>query len=55
MDKYEKREKLGSGTFGMVYLIRRKSDGALFALKKVPIDKEVTDETRAINNEIEVL
>ena len=38
MDKYEKVKKIGSGTFGMVHLIRRKADGAYFALKRVPLD-----------------
>ena len=52
MERYEKVHKLGSGTFGMVYLIRRKEDGEFFALKRVPLDKDVTDETRAINNEV---
>ena len=36
----------------MVHLIRRKSDGMYFALKRVPLDKDATDETRAINNEV---
>ena len=55
MEKYEKVQKIGSGTFGMVHLIRRKVDGRYFALKRVPLDKDATDETRAINNEIQVL
>ena len=52
MEKYEKVQKIGSGTFGMVHLVRRKSDGQFFALKRVPLDKDATDETRAINNEV---
>ena len=36
----------------MVHLIRRKTDGMFFALKRVPLDKDATDETRAINNEV---
>ena len=52
MDKYEKVQKIGSGTFGMVHLIKRRLDGHLFALKRVPLDKDITDGTRAINNEV---
>ena len=36
----------------MVHLIRRRSDKSYFALKRVPIDKDATDEKRAINNEV---
>lgn len=40
----------------MVHLIRRKSDGAHFALKRVPINHETNEDgTSALNNEIEVL
>ena len=52
MERYEKVEKIGSGTFGMVHLIRRRRDGKQFALKRVPLDKDATDETKAINNEV---
>ena len=52
MDKYEKVKKIGSGTFGMVHLIRRKADGAYFALKRVPLDQSVTEGSKAINNEV---
>lgn len=55
MEKYEKMQKIGSGTFGMVHLIRRKIDGRNFALKRVPLDKDATEENKAINNEISVL
>jgi len=39
----------------MVHLIRRKIDGRNFALKRVPLDKDATEENKAINNEISVL
>ena len=52
MERYEKVQKIGSGTFGMVHLIRRKADNHYFALKRVPLDKDAMDETRAINNEV---
>ena len=52
MDKYEKVTMIGRGTFGMVHLIRRKSDGLEFALKRVMLDKDAADGTRAINNEV---
>ena len=52
MEKYEKVKKIGSGTFGMVHLIRRKIDGVYFALKRVPIDKDTKEGQRAMNNEV---
>ena len=55
MEKYEKVTKIGSGTFGIVHLVRRKSDGFYFALKKVPLDKDAPEDKRAINNEVRVL
>ena len=32
-------EKLGEGTYSTVYKVRRKSDGELYALKKVKMPK----------------
>ena len=55
MEKYEKVTKIGSGTFGIVHLVWRKSDGFYFALKKVPLDKDAPEDKRAINNEVRVL
>ena len=55
MDRYEKLDKIGSGTYGMVHLIRRRADGHLFALKRVPVERNATQETISINNEIKVL
>ena len=52
MEKYEKVTKIGSGTFGIVHLVRRKSDGFYFALKKVPLDNDAPEDKRAINNEV---
>jgi len=52
MEKYEKVMKIGSGTFGMVHLVRRKSDGFHFALKRVPLDKDAPEDKRAINTEV---
>lgn len=48
-------QKIGSGTFGMVHLVRRRADGLYFALKRVPLDKDAMDESRAINNEVSKL
>lgn len=55
MENYEKVEKIGRGNYGLVYLIRRKSDKQLFALKRVPIDLDASNGSKAINNEIHVL
>ena len=55
MEKYEKCEKIGSGTYGMVHLIKRKADGRLFALKRVPVERNASQEKLSINNEIKVL
>jgi serine/threonine protein kinase len=40
MEKYENVKQVGEGAFGQVYKSKRRSDGAVVAIKKVPIDKE---------------
>ena len=53
MEKYDKVKKIGSGTFGMVHLIRRKADGSYFALKRVPLNQDTNEKgSRAMNNEV---
>ena len=40
MDKYDKREKIGEGTYGVVYKARERATGELIALKKIRLDAE---------------
>lgn len=39
MDKYQKLEKIGEGTFGIVYKARDTISGELYALKKIFLDE----------------
>lgn len=40
LDKYERLEKLGEGTYGVVYKCRNKQTGEYVALKKIRLEKE---------------
>lgn len=40
MDKYQKIEKLGEGTYGIVYKAQNKVTGDIVALKRIRLDKE---------------
>ena len=40
VDKYEKLEKLGEGTYGVVYKAQDKNTKELFALKKIRLESE---------------
>jgi cyclin-dependent kinase len=40
MEKYQKIEKLGEGSYGIVYKAQHKSTGAIVALKRIRIDCE---------------
>jgi cyclin-dependent kinase 2 len=39
MDNYQKIEKIGEGTYGVVYKARDKITGNLVALKKIRLDQ----------------
>lgn len=49
---YEKVRKIGSGSFGEVYEVRKEGTGEQFAIKKIPIGK---DTQSAADNEIRSL
>lgn len=38
--KYEKLDKLGEGTYGVVYKAKHKVTGEIVALKKIRLEKE---------------
>jgi cyclin-dependent kinase len=40
MDKYRKVEKLGEGTYGIVYKAQHKETGDIVALKRIRLDEE---------------
>ena len=40
IEKYEKLEKLGEGTYGVVYKGNHKETGELVAIKKIRLEKE---------------
>ena len=40
MDRYQKIEKLGEGTYGIVYKAQNKETGEIVALKRIRLDNE---------------
>ena len=40
LDKYEKLDKVGEGTYGVVYKCKKKDDGRIVALKKIRLENE---------------
>ena len=40
MDNYQKVEKIGEGTYGVVYKAKDKNTGEIIALKKIRLDAE---------------
>ena len=46
---------VGKGSFGVVVLVTRKSDGAQFVMKRLPIHNVTEKEMEAYQNEIRLL
>jgi len=40
LDKYEKLQKIGEGTYGVVYKAKNKETGQFIALKKIRLENE---------------
>jgi serine/threonine protein kinase len=40
IERYKKLEKLGEGTYGVVYKAQEKTTGEIVALKKIRLEKE---------------
>ena len=40
IDKYQKLEKVGEGTYGVVYRAKDRTDGSIVALKKTRLELE---------------
>ena len=55
LNDFIKEKELGSGTFGSVYLVRRKEDNQIYALKTVTFDKLNKREQENSLNEVRIL
>ena len=40
MERYQKMEKIGEGTYGVVYKAKNRESGAIIALKKIRLEQE---------------
>eukprot|EP01046_Picozoa_sp_COSAG06_P068732 COSAG06_NODE_18413_length_889_cov_1.045570_1_plen_53_part_10 len=40
MEAYQKLEKIGEGTYGVVYKAKNRESGAIIALKKIRLEQE---------------
>ena len=55
LDNFEKQKNLGHGSFGSVWLVKRKIDQKLYAMKRINIANSSKEEKDAALNEIHLL
>ena len=55
MNKYELGKQIGKGTFGSVYLVKRKKDGHSFVLKRMKLGNVGTKERKIVKLEVQLL
>ena len=55
MQNYEKQEMIGKGSFGVVYKIRRKSDGRTLVWKELDYGKMKDKEKQLVVSEVNLL
>jgi NIMA (never in mitosis gene a)-related kinase 1/4/5 len=55
MGDFEVLSKLGTGSYSEVYKVTRKSDSAVYALKKVSMENLSTKERENAVNEVRIL
>ena len=55
LEGYESLDVIGSGTFGVIRKVRRKSDGALFARKELHFERMSERDRKHIVSEVNIL
>lgn len=55
MDKYEKLAKIGQGTFGSVWKVKRKSDEKIMVWKELDYGSMTDKEKKQLVNEVNIL
>lgn len=55
LEGYEALDVIGSGTFGLIRKVRRKSDGALFARKELNFERMNERDRKHIVSEVNIL
>lgn len=56
MNNYEKKKKLGQGSFGSAYLVEYKPTGKLYCMKKIKLsDMDSKEEKEKAKQEVEIL
>ena len=55
MNNFQILSKLGSGSFGRVYKVKRYSDNQIYALKKIPLSNASRTDSQYSLNEVRLL